>query len=311
MTPRPGIVHIAAGAVALMMLVPSADAANDTDRAQQSNLRPISKDSTWALRLPKDDKVIFKGVVNLDAAGTNSQSMMYPGTNAIVFLAAIATHAVVVDSMREHQKEKLQETADRVLSPYHEVLANFSHKELMQRALERTSAVGVKKVVEFTEQPGGDLFIESAPVFSMTQDERAIILDDAIAIYAPGTPSTPAYQNVIRVVSQPAEGANLIGFWTANQGEKLKDESIGLFAESIDIVLGEATRGTTKNDNPYKTVRYLQGGLEKMERGQLISELCDRVVIRNLRGWLMSVPAHPAAGTPPAADCGAPAGGAK
>jgi hypothetical protein len=39
-----------------------------------------------------------------------------------------------------------------------------------------------------------------------------------------------------------------------------------------------------------------------MERAQVLGEQCDRLLIKTLRGWLMSVPARP--GVAPAATTG-------
>lgn len=39
-----------------------------------------------------------------------------------------------------------------------------------------------------------------------------------------------------------------------------------------------------------KTFRYFQGGEKKFERGNLVKDDCDRLIIRNLRGGLISIP---------------------
>ena len=41
---------------------------------------------------------------------------------------------------------------------------------------------------------------------------------------------------------------------------------------------------------PQRTVRYRQGNAERIERAQVLAERCDRLLLRNLRGWLLSVP---------------------
>jgi hypothetical protein len=51
----------------------------------------------------------------------------------------------------------------------------------------------------------------------------------------------------------------------------------------------------------YRTVRYPQGSSEQIERATLMAQSCDRLVIRNLRGTLMSVPAQDPQGCQPAA----------
>jgi hypothetical protein len=47
-----------------------------------------------------------------------------------------------------------------------------------------------------------------------------------------------------------------------------------------------------------RTYRYLQGGVERSERAQQVAGNCSRAVLRNLRGWLLSVPLRPAGDAP-------------
>ncbi len=227
--------------------------------------------------------------------------MLYPAPNIGGFLAALITHGIILESTRSAQAEKNRQEANQVLLPYQSILDGYQYRDLMQSGLNKSTAGGSRRLVEFPEKPGAEWFIESLPVFSMTQDQTAIILDNAVAIYAPDLPATPAYQSVVRVVSRPEQSANPQGFWTANAGENLKSESARLLAESLDIAFSEANGGSAKRTNTHRTVRYMEGARENMERGEVVSESCDRVVLRNLRGWMMSVPANnPAHG---AASC--------
>lgn len=260
---------------------------------------PIAKDTNWSLRLPKDEKVFFKGVVDVNTAGAGSTQMLYPAPNALGFLAAVFTHGAIVEAQKKSEKDRLQDEANKVLGPYEPILKDYSHKELMERALAKTAVGSGKKLVAFSDKPSADWSIESVPIFSMTQDQSAIVLESAISVYPPNA-TTPAYQNAVRVISQTKDSTDFSKFWTANGGEKLKEESASLLAHSLDIAIAEAANPPGK-DNVQKTFRYSEGNVEKMERAELISEQCDRAVIKTLRGWLMSIPARR---TPDAAPCG-------
>lgn len=278
-------------AITLMSSISWVKAADEIGQAQPSSSRSITKDSSWSLRLVKDDKVVFRGVVSLDTAGTGTGSIMYPGDAGVGgFLVAVATHGLISESAKNNQKAKLQDEADKVLLPYETILSNYKNRELMQKGLQKTSAGGRKKLIEFSEIPGAEWLVESVPVFLMTQDRSAIILVNNISIYAPDSLSTTAYQNIIKVVSEVKEGKDLVNLWTTNQGEKLKEESASLLAQSLDIAISELAGASNASNNPQKTFRYLEGHSEKMERGQLVSEQCNRVVIKTLRGGLISAP---------------------
>lgn len=249
-------------------------------------------ETSWSFYLPKDDKVVYRGLVSFDDAGKNSGQMLYASPNAAGFLAAILTHGVIVESQKKNQKDQLQVEADNVLVPYQTILGDYLHKDLMQNGLQKISMGGKKELIELTEKSNSDWLIYSSPIFLLTQDQSAIVLENAISIYAPGAPETSAYQNIIRVVSEPKEDKDLVNLWTNNQGEKLKDESASLFARSIEISMNDMVSSTDNDNIPQKTFRYYQGQDKKVERGYLISENCNRMVIKSLRGQLISIPSH-------------------
>ncbi|MBE0620150.1 MAG: hypothetical protein IH605_06125 [Burkholderiales bacterium] len=277
-------------------------AQSDVEPPQPSAIRPAAMEHNWSLLLPNSEKVSYKGIANFDDAGAGTMQMLYPAPDAAGLLAAVLTHGFLAESAKNSQKDKLQQAADSVLTPYEAVLSGYTHKELMQRGLQMMASSGARKLVDPAERSSADWHIESTPVFSITQDQSAFVLHNVISIYRPGAASAAAYQYTVKVVSQPRDEADLPAFWTANNGEKLKEESARLFAESLDIALGEAA-GRQSTNGSYRTIRYMEGGAERMERGLPISERCNRVLMKTLRDWLMSVPTRRGAAGAAAATC--------
>lgn len=241
-----------------------------------------------ALKLLADEKIPFSGEVNFDKAGIDKPNIMY-GPGLVGFFATLATHGVMADKMKENQKQKLRDGANRILEKYEPLLNDFKYSELATASLEIMAAPGKKKMIAIdSDAAPNDTIIDSRPQFSMTQDQRAIILDNPLSIAVPGNPT--AYRILIRVVSRDAGENTPDKAWTEEQGRKLKSESERLFAASLDIALNAmATSG--KGESAYKTVRFQEGGTEKMERGQVIHEDCSSILFQTLRGELMSVPA--------------------
>jgi hypothetical protein len=256
----------------------------------------------WYLSLPTDGKVAYRGVVAFDQVGAGSGAMLYPAPNVVGLLAAVITHGVLVESAKSEQREKLQTEANKVLLPYQDALDHFDARDLMQRALKRADIRSRVKPIEQADDPGQNGMLKSTPVFSLTQDQKAIILDIAIGIQTPGAAETTGYQKSIRVVSAVKEVDDPFAYWNSNNGERLKDESAQLVAESIDIALNDVNSGSIEVSSPYRTVRFREGTAEKIERAQVLSAHCERMLIRTLRGQLMSVPASRVAGSAPLAD---------
>lgn len=249
----------------------------------------VADKQKWSLSLPHDEHLTYHGIASFDEAGTGAGSMMYYAPSAAGLFASILAHGLVSESAKTAQKNKLQASADTVLSPYQDILKGFRYSELMERAFTKVSAGFSVKLADDATATDRETLVESTPVFSLTSDQTAFIVDNAIVIHMPGSNSKVSYKKGIRVVSAAKDVADPSAFWTANNGEKLKDESAQLVAVSLEIAFGDATTRSDTETAPYRTVRYREGAAEKIERAQLLSEHCGRMLIRTLRGQLMSV----------------------
>ncbi|MEW5788537.1 MAG: hypothetical protein AB1899_11860 [Pseudomonadota bacterium] len=264
----------------------------------------LDRQSSWTLLLPDEGPVVFHGMVDQDdGVGGAHNAVMYPGNNAGTFLAAVLTHGLLVEASRKNQRTRIQEAADRVLDDYRPSLAGFTYADLMTRAQGMTAWAG-NGVAAGSEVEGRQWRVESLPVFTLTQDQRAIVLDNPVLLRKAGTQADEATLIQVRVVSQPRPETEPGHYWTAAQGQALRDESIRLVAQSLDIAFEVASQDA--GQYPQKTLRYMEGGVEKIERAQLLREQCGRLLLRNLRGVLMSVPAaRRSTVSPSAGSCGA------
>lgn len=285
---------VAVGLIAGPLLSPLVGAAPGTETP------PVAETSSggaqWSIKLPPDGPVVYRGVASFDGTGTGSAAIMYPAPSAGGLLAAVITHGLLVDSAKKEQKTQIQIAADKVLEPYRPVLDTFRLRDLMQRAVSKAATGTGAKFIDDSADHSRETVIESVPVFSLTQDQTAIILDNAIVIRMPGNPPSGGYRNNVRVVSAAKEATDPSAFWTGNNGEKLKDESARLLAESFDIAFRDAVAGT-EGGNTFQTIRYREGSAEKIERAQVLGSSCGHLLVRNLRGSLMLVPASKPATT--------------
>ncbi|MED5619759.1 hypothetical protein [Ideonella sp. BN130291] len=258
--------------------------------------------SALAVRLPADDRVVFRGMVSFDQAGTGAGAMLYPAPNVAGLLVAVLTHGAVMEATKNQEKARLQEAADKVLQPYQPVLSVLGYRELLQRALAEAASAAAFRPAEPGSMPDSD-WIDMAPVYAMTQDQRAIVLDNVVAFYAAGNSKTPRYQNTIRVVSRARTEDDPQTHWSAVNGEQIRTETAFLLRESLRIAAADAQRNAAVAEAPQKTYRYPEGSAERIERAGLVGESCGRLVLRTLRGWMLSVPkrgADSAACTPDA-----------
>lgn len=267
----------------------------------------------FLLKLPASERVAFKGGVSFDQAGGAVEQKVYPASGLAGLLVAVATHGAIVSVSRSQEKTRLQTQADLVLGPYEEVLGHFSHQELMKAPLAGLPGRGERRLIEASDPGNGGWVVEGVPTFTMTQDEQALVLDHAVVVYPALDRASIRYQNVVRVVSAPLPPEAPRAVWLAEQGQRLRQESQTLYAHSLRIILNELAQGLSPAaDSPQRTFRYPEGATQRMERAQLLSQHCERVIVRTLRGWVLSVPAplRPTAGeaAPPCSEADRPPG---
>lgn len=250
----------------------------------------VASGQSWSLKLPDEGKVAFNGALDNGGASVGSSSMLYPAPNAAGLIAAVITHGLIVESQKNTQRKKAQEHADRILEPYRSQLEVITYEELAHAWGERKPQEGHRKLIGPNEAPAiGEWLIEAKPVFTMAQDQRTLRLDAAITIRAPNAADSAASRYHILVISPAVESERPVDAWMADEGKAIREASAWLFAESVDIAMRAATDNVEMTDRPFRTIRYLEGQTEKMERAQLISEHCGRAIIKTLRGALMSV----------------------
>jgi hypothetical protein len=153
------------------------------------------------------------------------------------------------------------------------------------------------------EVPAGELVVQAAPSFSMTPDAAALVLDEVVVLSHADSTDTPVTQ-AVRIVTPPRIEADPQAAWSAEGGAALKATAVALVAQSLALVMAHSRQAAT-DAAPMRTVRYAQGGIEKMERGQLLDETCAYMTLRTLRGGLLVVPHRAQAVLP--AGCPAPA----
>lgn len=259
----------------------------------QEQLRPQQK---WSIRGPKIEQITINGMVNLDGAGIASVPMMYPAPSAAGFLAGIVTHGIINGTAKRKQKQHLIDAADEVLAPYQPLIAAYTTKLLLQGSLERDALrKDSDRAFLIGEPSAADWLIVGEPAFRFSSDQRALLIDTAVTIYSPNSLETPVYKNIVRVVATPMEGpdAALMDSWVNDDGKLFKQTMEDLYAESLSLAIrAMPSYGAMTNVDPNaaRTIRYALGANERMERGQLMFEDCDRAVIKTLYGTIMSVP---------------------
>ncbi|WP_457389840.1 hypothetical protein [Roseateles sp. P5_E1] len=238
--------------------------------------------------------VEFRGVLDRDGAGVNTGQMMYPAPNAAGLLVAILTHAAVNEGVQRAQANKLQQRADLVVAPYQGIVALMTPEGLMTQARGFLSGAA-------TPMAEARWRLELVPAFWMTQDSRALIVQ-AEAGWRDASVPNPQRRAAVTVVSDPLLEENAVEAWSSKEGELLVRRTAQLLAMAAEALAGDLPPNAA-DEGRHRTVRYLEGRRERMERAQVLQQRCGRALLRTLTGELKSVPLS----NPPEAEAGCPA----
>ncbi|TDM08302.1 MAG: hypothetical protein C4K60_02175 [Ideonella sp. MAG2] len=270
---------------ALMVAQPSAFAQAEKP-VPLTTAMPELTPGEWGWRVEQPTSALFRGAVNRDAAGGGAVGMLYPGGHALVALAAILTHAAINSAAREAEDKKLREDADKVLDPLREVLSDVTVATLDQ---------GVKQHVQGSALLQGHgpseasrrWTAELVPTLTLAQSARSWMLDVQVNLWNEPRATEPYAIRVVRVISDPVSAEQAIEYWRADGGVNLKRVVAGLMAEALDLSLSDRA---PQPNAPQRTVRFLDGVDEKVERAAVLAKACGRVQFRSLREWLVSAP---------------------
>ncbi len=248
----------------------------------------------WSLKSPEPDALVpFQGVVNPDSISSKPGAMMYPAANGIMLLAAVLTHAAVATAQQSAEKRQQQDTANKVLDPYRDQLSKFRLQDLYREAQHKVRWGEGRALASGLPLSQSEWLVAIDPVYAMTQDQKSLVLDVAVSVRRSSS-SEKAAPIIVRAVSQPRDDVDLVLVWNGQEGAALQQESALLLSHALELSLKEAaaSEGVPAPQAPpsHSTLRYREGGNEKMERATVIGTFCERKVIRNLRGWIMSVP---------------------
>jgi len=245
----------------------------------------------WSLREPATETVIFRGVVSLDKTGVAQPSTAYITNSSGLVLAALLVHGAIsaaTGATDRSQTTSAQAEANKVLVPYQATLAAYRTVELMESVRQRAALD--ERAGSSIPLPGMQWRTESHPVFSITQDQTAWVLENTISVFM--TNGTKAdYEKTIKIVSTPINDSDPVTYWTAENGIRLRQMAIDLMTNSIRLATsaaaGKLLAGAAESP---KTFRYKEGAVERTERATLVQHQCERAVLLTLRGTLISVP---------------------
>ena len=258
-------------------------------------------DGVLWLRAPAAPDVVWRGMLATEGGAVGSGAIIgpYPAFGVAGLLVAVFTHAAISQSVQSSQRQREQEEADKVLAPYATALRAWPAHELWAAAMASGPAPAadpnppVFKLWDGSAPAPEGPVLEALPQFTLAQDEGVLMLD--LAVKRVPAPGAAPVESLVRVVSSPHDATDARAHWSADEARRLKTSAAAMLAHGLHLALRHSD--PAPGDAPMRTHRYQQGNIERAERAQQIAGECARVVLRTLRGGVLSVPQRLAEGT--------------
>lgn len=258
-------------------------------------------DSVLWWRAPAAPEVVWRGMLATEGGAVGSGTVIgpYPAFGVAGLLVAVFAHAAISQGVQSSERQRAQEEADKVLAPYTAALRAWPAQELWAAAMASSPTTAADPAPPLLKPWDGTALapegpvVEALPQFTLAQDEGVLVLDVAVKLVP--APGAAAVESLVRVVSSPHGATDARAHWSADDARRLKASAAAMLAHGVHLALRHG--GPATSDAPMRTHRYLQGSVERTERSQLLASDCARIVLRTLRGGLLSVPQRPAEGS--------------
>lgn len=257
------------------------------------DLPPLAKVNGTYLVDPLEDRdIVFYGQREANEVNSNGAGMVYPGGDAASFFVAIALHAAIQGSATSAAEQARIDDANMVLEPFQDTLDSLYLSHLMpDTLLSNLSSDAENYHVKPTDSSdlSAGWHVAVDPVFIMSRSQDSITAKVTVGI-ADGRikeDKSPEYLRTFYLQSLPAYGQEA---WLKSDGKKFKATLLSLIRSSIDLGIRDFSGLLSDKEASTTTVRYLDNGRKKVERGFLISQNCTHLIFESLRGDIKSLP---------------------
>lgn len=254
----------------------------------------ISESPSILINTSDSEPVTFRGLMNFDNVSAGQAQMLYPGDTAGLFLASVMVHGLMVESVKNAQKQAIEEESNAIIEPYRPVTGLYKNGELVDASYAALAEQSYSTFSPYTEtaEPTS-LVVDIKPIFYITADEKTIILKNIISLWEKSEKPLVVYENLIEVQEDLVTDDFPREYYLDNDGEYLKGLTSDLFVQSMHHFLVHLKGGYVADDADQVTIKFLQNGNKTFERASILDIDCGRATFLTLRGWIKSVRIDP------------------
>lgn len=267
---------------------------------------PELNDALFNVKFDQSLPITFVGKKSLAVNGGTAGNMMYPGDTAGVFLVSILTHAAISSAAEKARLKKEQEEANKILEPYSRYISAIDTNFLWDEDQLALNGQLEKYSFLFSEQQSDESRwqLDVVPVFAMTQSQQSFLLYNKMTFFdrsflnpknkkrpkklKKGAPNPN--EKIVVIVSDPLPEVDAADFWLKEDAAQFNATVKAMYMEAFELGVSRQFGELNAAQSKQITVRYLEDGVKKIERGYVISQTCERTIFESLTGELKSVP---------------------
>jgi hypothetical protein len=239
-------------------------------------------------RVPDESSLAWQGQVGAASAGNQQGAhMMYPASNMLGLLAAVLTHAALESTSQAAANNRERLAADAQLAPYAVALQGWTALALWEASTRHAFPLAALEGRD-ASRPADSTWLGTARLNYTVNASLGVVTLEMAGEIAPDVGAAPK-KVMVRTVSATTPPDAARALWAADDAKVLKQIAVDLLAEALKLTASHETQ-PADTDMPFRTLRYQQGDNVVAERGQLLSDSCERRVMRTLRGNLLAVP---------------------
>jgi len=237
-------------------------------------------------KLDTTSLIDIRGEHLADDSITGNQILYQGGAGMAGFLGQIAAHSSINNSQRNEKLSQAQIEANKILKPIEEIVKQLNNSILLSE-----TDVDIEGAGNVEGKLNSELqYINTRPIFFVAPDFEHISIKNIVWIDASNGGKSKYYQNLIEVYSKHYTPEEKQLLTNGNDSTFLLGELKNLYQQSILVVnreiVGKYDLANMKNDS----FKFNKANFKRYIRGQKVDSFNSKVVIRNLRSWLLVLP---------------------
>jgi hypothetical protein len=98
------------------------------------------------------------------------------------------------------------------------------------------------------------------------------------------------HEKMVVVMSDPVLEDDAAAYWLRDNAKVFRESVRALYLESFQLGVSRQFGSAESAQTKQVTIKYLEDGVKKIERGYVISQSCKRTLFESLAGEIKSVP---------------------